>query len=240
MSPWLIEVSGDRFDTDEIAYWFPSGDVFGVELDGGIYLTGPGLDQCISAAEAREYGAAALDEFAAAISVLSPKFVKPEVGSVILLDDEGRRHATVFAMAASITVRAKAHGTLEISGQTQPAETQGQRLIRTVRERSHLMTAASLWSEANRSWPRLYRILEEIESDLGQTVNRARFCSRNERQRFTQSANSAEIAGKDARHARSKFDIADDPMTLSEALTFIHGLLQKAVQRREVRPSRQI
>ncbi len=85
--------------------------------------------------------------------------------------------------------------------------------------------ALSLWADPIRSWPRLYRVLEEIEQHLGQRVDGAGLCPFNQRQRFTHTANTAEVAGSDARHATGKFAAPGNPMTLPEATDFIGQML---------------
>jgi hypothetical protein len=231
MARWIVEIAGDRFDTEEIPYWFPAGEVFGISEDGRVYLTGPAFANCGSADAAMKIATQALEDFSAVISVVSPNFIKPETGTIIHEDDAGRRDITVVPGTGHARGRAKAHGRLSIAGQDEPQETTAQAFLLKARERPHLMTAALLWAEGDRTWGRLYRILEEIEADLGTAVNRVAFCSRNDRQRFTQSANSAEVAGRHARHAGKRFQLSDQPMTLRDAATFIHLLLQKVLQR---------
>lgn len=51
------------------------------------------------------------------------------------------------------------------------------------------------------SWDVLYKILEIIELDLGQRVNKAGLATRKARKRFTMNANHQLLSGDDARHA---------------------------------------
>ncbi len=64
-----------------------------------------------------------------------------------------------------------------------------------------------LWADTNHTWPRLYRIMEEIEQILGKQINLAGLGSEGQRDRFKRSANTAEVAGKDSRHGSKKFQI---------------------------------
>jgi hypothetical protein len=113
--------------------------------------------------------------------------------------------------------------------------TQAQILLSGARMDDNLKFAVSLWGDPLRTWPRLYRVLEEIERYLGQPVQKAGFCSDNQRERFTRSANAAKIAGKDARHALDKFIPPKNPMDLKEATAFIGRLLQATLARAAAR-----
>jgi hypothetical protein len=70
-------------------------------------------------------------------------------------------------------------------------------------------------------WPRLYRVLAEIEQYLGKRVDAAGFCPTNQRERFTRTANTAEVSGSEARHAIGKSVAPSNPMSLSEATAFL-------------------
>ena len=65
----------------------------------------------------------------------------------------------------------------------------------------NLDQALKVWADPMRTWPRLYRLLEEIEGHLGKSANAAGLCSGKERTRFRQTAESPEVAGVDARQA---------------------------------------
>jgi hypothetical protein len=72
--------------------------------------------------------------------------------------------------------------------------------------------------------------MEEIENHLGKNVDVAGFCSRNQRERFTRSADHTDVAGDDARHAQEKRNAPPNPMSLKEAIDFVEGLLRRALQ----------
>jgi hypothetical protein len=109
--------------------------------------------------------------------------------------------------------------------QQKPQRTQAQELLRRATGSPHLEMALSLWADQMRSWPRLYRILEEIEQHLGRHIDAAGLCPANQRERFTRTANTAEVSGPDARHATGKFVAPGNPMSLREANEFIGHML---------------
>jgi len=230
MSRWLVQIGGKHFDIEEFPYWFPNGDIYAIEENKSVYLVGSAFEKFSEASQVHEAAIQAVDEFSGIIKLLCSSFQIPKVGHVFREDANGKRSGFIFA-SGSITFRIKTHATPTVSGKRQSpkSQTQAQTLLSGSRTNNHLRAAMFLWADSLRTWPRLYRVLEEIEQYLGHHVDKSSFCSNHQRKRFTCSANTAEISGKDARHAIGKFKPPNHPMKLSEATTFIGGLLQKAL-----------
>jgi hypothetical protein len=229
MTRWLVQLEGEHSDLEEFPHCFPDGDVYAIEENNSVYLVGSAFEKFSVSEDGHVHEAAlqAVDELSAVIKLLWSSFQRPQVGDVFLEDASGKRQKFVY-LAGSVTARSKVRGTLTVSGagQNRKFPTQAQTLLSGLRTNVHLRTAMSLWADPLRTWPRLYRVLEEIEGYLGQPVEKVKLCSHHQRERFTRSANAAEISGKDARHALGKFEPPQNPMNLSEATTFIGGLLQ--------------
>ena len=124
-------------------------------------------------------------------------------------------------------------GAVVVSGSTlqQTLPTHAQQLLEASRTDRRLQLVVSIWADPIRTWPRLYRLLEELEAYLKLDVDVAGLCTKNERVRFNRSANCAEIAGKDARHMAGKFNPPSNPMNLSEATSFIGNLVKETLGR---------
>lgn len=226
MPRWLVQLSGDRVDLEEFPRWFPDGDVSVIEENGAFFLVGPAFDVIPNAEAVLHEAVRTLDRFTAAISLITPGLRKPAASSVIREADEGTRDVTVF-VSAGVSARAKV-GAVLVSGdapQRPPQRTQAQELLTQATGSPHLEQALSLWSDPTRSWPRLYCVLEEMEQHLGKHVDAAGLCSPNQRERFTRTANTAEVSGSDARHATGKFVAPGNPMSLLEATEFVRQML---------------
>ncbi|WP_169980620.1 hypothetical protein [Tautonia rosea] len=230
MGRWLIQLVGEHRDLEEFPYWFPEGEIYAFEEDDKVFLTGSRLERCSEAIEVQETALQIVDEYSAVISLLWPAHKRPEIVAIIRETDDGKRNQFIFT--PFIESRAKLHH-LAVRGVGQAEETltqtRGQQLINAASSNHHLRTGLHLWGDQIRTWPRLYRILEELETYLGQKMDHIGFCSKQERSRFTHSANCAETAGKDARHAGGKFDPPEKPMALGEATEFIRALLEQTL-----------
>ncbi len=104
-------------------------------------------------------------------------------------------------------------------------------MLSAARKSAHLHEAIKVWADPIRTWGRLYRVVEEMNKHFGQPVNKAGLCTEGELKRLTHTANTAEAAGVDARHASKSFDYPKNPMTLEEATSFVSSLLENALRK---------
>jgi hypothetical protein len=232
---WLVELKGEQFDLEEFPRWFPDGENFVVREGDSYYLTGPAFEKFTETTSVRDAAFQVVDELFALASLFVPNLRKPTVGSRVIREQGGaRRQDTVIALGTA-EMRMKAHAPQILVGGkpvTPQGPTQAQRLLGASRANTHLNTAVMLWADPPHSWPRLYRILEEIESALGRTVDAEGICSANERELFRRTANTAEVAGKDARHAAGKFEAPKNPMSLQDADAFVRRMLSAALEKK--------
>ena len=228
MARWFVKLDGDVFDLEEFPLRFPKGDVHAVTIGAETFLTGPAFENFDSARQVRDAAFQVLDEMSSVISLLFPSFRRPVInGSITNEDDDGNRKVHHVLMAEGASIRSKCSAVVvSVNGVAQaPVQTQAEELLEASRQDRRLQLVLSIWADPIRTWPRLYRLLEELETVLGQKVHVAGLCTKSERGRFTQTANNAEIAGKDARHGTGKFDPPKDPMSLAEATDFVRGVI---------------
>jgi hypothetical protein len=147
---------------------------------------------------------------------------------VIREHDDGRRDVTVV-VAVTMHARARVGASLTVNSAT-PQSTQAQEYLARAITSRHLTAVLDIWANPVRTWPRLYRIVEEIEAHLGQSVANAGYWSAAERKQFLRSANSAEVAGVDARHALGP-PAPSNPMTFADAERLVAQALQSVLAR---------
>jgi hypothetical protein len=215
MARWLVQLEGERLDLEEFQPKFPDGELYAIENEKGVYLTGPEFERLKGAEDVRNHAFVAVDEMSAVISLLWPAFHKPSVGNVYRESDEGGLSTYMTPVAGELRIK-EAADSMHAEGATatprkaavagsesppeQPPPTDAQHLLRASRATSHLRTAVLLWAVPNAAWWLLYRIVEDIETHLnelglGASVSKAGYCSEKERVRFRRSANSAEVSG---------------------------------------------
>lgn len=233
MARWLARLSGEQFDIEEYPTWFPSGDVFAFWKDDRVYLTGPAFERAASGREFMAMASDALDRLTGVIACITPNIIRPEIDQYLREEDDGR--TTQSLAVGTIVGRSKVYGVSVTQGGSpqEPQLTGAQRLLQSMTGRPHLEMAVSLWGDRVRTWPRLYRIMEDLARHVGRPLDKAGMCSKPDLERFTCSANSVLFAGRDSRHAanqKQKPPSAAKGMSLDEAIELIGHMLEKALR----------
>lgn len=221
---WFTEVIGDPFYVDDLPHFFPSGASFAYNEDDRTWLKSNRFLVDMTAAQVHAEAERLLDEMAGALCVFLGHYVRPKVGTVYLLHLDGRKTGHHILKADGAVARTKARAKLD--GSTGP--TLPQQFVEAALRSAHLQTASLIWTDQVRTWPRLYRVMEEIQQHFGMPPYRAELCGRAEYKIFERTANSAEVAGLDARHALGKFEPPTMPMTLAGAEAFVGKVLERA------------
>jgi hypothetical protein len=219
MSRWLLRLEAKTEDLREFQHWFPNGPAYVFGEGGEYFLAGSALEVHAEAANAMTAAEELLEELFAVVSLLSRSVNHPKLAAIFRENDAGVRQEHPLLQAE---IRIGLTGLVKGNG----GPTQAQQMLFGSSTDPRLRTSLLLWAEERRTWPRLYRILEEIELYLGRHADQAKLCSGEQRTRFRQCANVAAVAGSDARHASGKFAPPPQPMTLREASSFISSLLQ--------------
>jgi hypothetical protein len=199
MDRWLVELYGERIDLEEFTRWFPDGELFVIEEANGFFLVGSAFEALSNSEAVLSKAVHAIDRFTAIISLISPGLQKPTVGHVIRETSGGRRDVFAF-LSASLSMRSSVRGNLESIGVTpqKPQQTQAQTLLKRAIANHRLEQVLLLWADQIRSWPRLYRLMEEIEMHLEKHVDEAGLCTTDERTRFTREHSGGFRTGRTA------------------------------------------
>jgi hypothetical protein len=219
----LLKLKGDVDDLEELPYWFPSGDPFSFQEGQSFYLASPRLDVLPDSRSVQDVGGSILEEVAAVVSLIWPSFEAPTIDHLVHESSDGNRSLHYTLKIASATHRMKTRDSTGAPLKAGRTDAQWYHMISQAGP--HLQTALLLWADPARTWPRLYRVLEELEHHISQEPQKLTLCTAAERKRFTHSANAAAVAGKDARHRNGMFDAPKDPMTLQEATKFIRRVI---------------
>jgi hypothetical protein len=150
-----------------------------------------------------------------------------EVHGALQIDDQGNKHMFIH-LSSSISVRSRvtATATVYVDGkEVERSENPVANLLVAANKSAEVADALSFLTEP--IWFNLYKVYEIIRDDLGgeRMLEKKAWANKKDIKRFTQSAQSREQLGDQARHASKKYRPADNPMFLDEAKGMVKNLV---------------
>jgi hypothetical protein len=232
----MVQLVGERFDVEEFPRLFRTGDVHAIEeADGSVFLVGDTLEKFTDPRDVHAAADAALSKMFGVASLLVRNLRRPALSDGLQRERaDGRRDITVLVSGVEALIKGGFIGFTIGNSPARSEPTEGERMLTVATQYPALDAALELWGNGTLTWPRLYRILEEVERGyLGAPVDRTGFCSDAQRGRFTRTANTS-AGGVDSRHAGGRYEPPADPMTVDQAQAFIRsvllGVLDGAIQ----------
>lgn len=211
MAEWRIQLSGDKFDLDELPRWFTSEELKVKEENGKYYLKSSELNLLTEASKVKEQAEKFLKFINGAGKIKDSKFKPVSIGRIEKAEANGRSMQYLFP--ESINGRSKVSGDLSVikAGSSEEEQT----TIRisyveswvtlTSKDKNVAKVLSFFCKELN--WQNLYKIWEVIEEEQGSKVFEKGWASEKKISDFTQTANSYLAIGDEARHGYEKIPI---------------------------------
>lgn len=228
MPNWSVQLVGNKFDLEDLSQWFTTPDLQVVKELDGFYLRSNRFETIEEAEQVKVLAQEMLQRLVGAAKLFRPNFMSVGLGAIIRQEDDGQRYCYVF-LSSSIVVRSKTSSVkLTVNGGKETPQVPLPAVWAAVaKDDEKVLQALRLWANNPDSWDNLYKILEVIESDVGGAIYRNAWVSKKEVNRFTQTANSPEALGDEARHAKKRVSPPPKPMTIQEAKQLMKTLLEK-------------
>jgi hypothetical protein len=234
---WMAELTGDENHLDWLKRWYADEAVKVIREDSHWFLAGTFLFGCNTADEVTQKAEAKLELMkAAALLESTSEPLKVKVSGAAYIDQSGNRCLECKMEAISRVV-----ASIQCFGNEHPSLPH--RALMVAESDEHLDMALRLWGEPSRSWPRLYRIVEDISLSLKARTSRKYHISKvlhdegliasvDDCRRFLYSACEATVAGRDSRHAlgNNQSHAEYEPMKHAEAVKFVGALLGKTLR----------
>jgi len=234
---WKVFLTGDEFDLDALSKSFSGPDPAVVREDEGFVLRSSRFSQFDDSDAVRadaEYllmllnGAARL-----ALHARRPIVIR----DVVLIQNDG---AKVYykSVADTIYIRATASATLKRGDGVEEQFNEANVVSEWVNAglgSEAVARVLGLFATKPVDWVNLYRILEVVEGDVGgpKSIADQGWATREALKRFKHTANSVFASGDDARHGTERTQPPADPMTLSEARSFIEAIVHNWLRTKE-------
>lgn len=235
MKEWLVRLKGEEFDLQKLPTLLTSPEVTVIEEDGNYYLKSEDFNSMTDASHVLAASKPMLEAINGALQLYLGDFqiVKAD-GIVVGIGEDGKPHNYVV-LSGSITCRGrvsasvtlvKPNGTVDSSQRSSKVES----WIAVARQNKNVADAFRLFCAP--TWFNLYKIYEIIRADVGgkKKIIQKGWVTAPDIKRFTNTAQSPDVLGDDARHATQKDLPPKKPMSLSEAKSLIRILLKNWLQ----------
>lgn len=232
---WIVELSGDSSDLDELSKVFTTPDLC-IQKDGEkFFLKSENFRSCISSDDVKTISSEILHNLTAGIKLSLDARKELGIDGIVHIGDDGLRHHYID-LSATAVIRCSASGRLTLSdGTVEEFHPAGPIpiWIKIARQDAKVAKAFNFVVADFNSWYTLYKILEVLEEDHFKPIMRG---GRHKKMadNFTQTADCYKTTGIDARHAKEIQTPPKNPMSLSEAKSFIKMLLHEWLREKEL------
>jgi hypothetical protein len=229
MKKTLIQLVGDQFDIQDLQNGLRTSDWRIVEETDGYYLTSDFLCSITDPKDIESKAKQIIDLLNGASSIINRNHKKIGTGSIIQMDEEGKRSIFV-TINETIQIRARTNAIVLGKGvvvEEPPSIIEDWLNIaqkhESVRDILHFFNEITWWN--------LYKVYEIINDDVGGQNPLYKLVPKTKLRLFTQAAQSRELLGDHARHAsKKKYPAPTTPMTIDEALETIKKLFENWIK----------
>jgi len=230
--PWLVELTGDRFDLQELVNVSLPNGITVHEANGKYYLRlsdPPGADPQEVLAEGKRLVSVINGVGTVYIAGWHPV----TASSVSREEPHGGRSAFVFVTAAA-QARATATASVVRAGTEiiEPAhDSPADRALELVKVDPAVEKVFRILGNTNREFRDLYVVLETIEADIGgmHALLKQGWVTETEIKRFKHTANSVSALGDDSRHGREPTNPPLNPISLRDARSLVGKIAKEWV-----------
>jgi len=238
MAEWRVQLQGSSLYLQELKAILSDHDPTITQEDNNFYLKLSAWEQLQEAEQIRNQAIHLIQLLDSTAHVFFRNTAPITIGHLVRINDDGQRQYFVFA-EGSLTLEG-----ILLNATATVAESDGQRIehkqehpiIRLLRASANdVLVADALRFFRRGDWISLYKAYEIVRDDLHgeQGIIHQGWLTKRSLSRFTQTAQSRDILGDDARHASRKYKPPSDPISLQEAKTMISELVQSWIDSKQ-------
>lgn len=234
MTKWLVRLQGDEHDLEALCERFDSPGWGITKENDGYYLKSSDFDSLIEADDVRSCATGLLASINGFAQIFLGQFEPVQQdGLVVLVNKDGTRQR-YMAVSSEVKIRwrTSVSATSANGSPVTPQPPTEAEAWHTLVSKDRDVEDALYFFQQGTTWGSLRKVYEIIKEDFGQPskIEKYGWASKEEIERFKESANNPQISGHDAVHARSKRTPRYSPMSLSEGRGFIHGVVRHYLQ----------
>lgn len=227
---WMVVIEGEEIVLEDLSLSFIKPDLTITKHQGNYVIKSEQFNRLNSSDEVRVEAEKCLLRLNGILKLMNISNINIEQSYVIRLDKNGTSHIHAVAMSCvSLSSGACDITHRNANGSIVPISKKVPGLFALCNDDSVAM-AIELWQHDSESWYGLYKVYEFIRGDI---INKLEPEIVDELERFTQTANSYDSIGKDARHS-PKYMPHKNPMPLPEAKALINKLMRHWISQKLV------
>lgn len=209
-----------------------------IEVGGFYYLQSSEFKCLNSAEEVREKSKVLIKLINDSMKLIIDDFHNIEEDGVTPIGNSEKRIHHVF-LEARIKLRARAKAKIEVKSEANKhPDSQSsllEQLVHTAKNDNSFAEVMHFFSK--NTWIDLYKVYEIIKDDIGGKHNliNNKWATESELNRFTQTAQSKDAIGDDARHASKKYKPHSEPLSFNDAKSLIKRIINRWPNSKDVK-----
>ena len=231
MPEWRVQLQGNTLDLQELNEILSNQDPSIIQENNEFFVKSKAWDQLQEGAQVLENAKRLVGLLDNAAYIHFRNSSPFSIGDIVRIDDDGQKHRMVYGEANIILGPVRLKATAIVTGlDGKPIENKQEHpIITTLRvSKQHVQVSDALRFFRKGDWLSLYKAYEIVRDEIGeQEIIRRKWLTKKSKKRFTQTAQSRDVLGDNARHASRKFKPPNEPMLIDEANAIIGDLLQK-------------
>ena len=231
MNQNLVELVGKNLDIKDLVRYLKTSSWRIIEEGGKYYLTSEKINELSEFAEIMAICQSYLKILNSAVKILITDHEEVMAGTLITIDENGKRVAGMTANPISIKFRTSGQIRFAEDKSTVPMQTMAEKWLELSETYPSVRDALFFFSEI--TWWNLYKIFEIIDEDLEGNRKIYSLGETDKLRLFKQTSQSRKAIGDLARHASTKYKPPKKIMSLDEAYFIISSLFKKWVDSKE-------
>lgn len=236
MTPWMVELSGDLFEMEELLRLTSTLKLTIVEEKdpkgrSQYYMRSEEFDPNANASEIRDQGIEFVNVINGIGQLQIADWHNVRLIGVAKEESIGARTQYIFPEPVKTRARVSANPTIIKADGTivrprRPSRLEGD--LSLAHDDTAVHKALRIIGSRVHNWVNLYVIYEIVSADVGGKIviaNRG-WATQNQIEIFKRTANSVTAVGDESRHGQERYQPPPNPMALSEAQSFIYQLLR--------------
>jgi hypothetical protein len=226
MKRYLAKVEGQAIDLDKLRILLENSNSSIVYKDGQYYISLNESSEYSNASDVYIYCRLLLQKLNKVAAFCIDSYSPVNLGGCVIELEDDRESVSIFVSPAKATFYALPPK-IFIGGQEvgESKESKVDNLLEVAKQFKPIDDALHFFSEP--TWINMYKVYEVISDDLGgeHKLKNVNWVDKSDIDRFTGTAQSRQLIGDDARHAKAKYIGPNKPMNIQEAKILIKTLM---------------